>query len=142
MNANLEMMNAIYKNAQMGQDTLTQLSKIAEDEDFANLLVQQKNSYKKICNESSQWISQQNAAPKGVGKMAELSTYLTINVQTLIDKTPTHLAGMVMQGSVMGIIDITRNLHTYHNAEQSVLDIGYRLLDLEEYNLDECKKYL
>ncbi len=142
MNTNLEMMNYIYQNAQMGQDTLTQLLKIVEDADFIKLLESQKNEYKSIFDECDRRINQNNAEPKGIGKMAEMSTYLMINIQTLTDKTSTHIAGMIMQGSVMGIIDIIRNLKKYKEADESVVALGKRLLQIEERNFNECKKFL
>ncbi|MEG0895126.1 MAG: hypothetical protein RSE93_05375 [Oscillospiraceae bacterium] len=142
MNENIEMMNFIYQNAQMGQDTLTQLLKIVENKDFISLLQSQKDEYKTIFDECDQMINEMNSEPKGIGKMAEISTYLMINFQTLTDKTPTHIAGMVMQGSVMGIIDIIRNLKKYKNAKPEILEMGNSLLKIEERNLDECKKYL
>ena len=142
MNGNLEMINYIYQNAQMGQDTLTHLLKIAEDADFRKMLESQKNEYKRIFDECDKRLSQTNSETKGIGKMAEMSTYLMINMKTLVDKTSSHIASMIMQGSVMGIIDITKNLKKYENAEQSILSLGERLLQIEEDNLDECKKFL
>ncbi len=142
MNANLEMMNYIYQNAQMGQDTLTQLLKIANNNDFIELLESQKNEYKAIFDECDQRINEMHSDPKGIGKMAEFSSYFMINMKTITDKTPTHIAGMIMQGSVMGIIDITRNLKKYIDVHPSIISLGKRLLQIEERNFKECKKFL
>lgn len=142
MNDNLELMNYIYQNAQMGQDTLTQLIKIPDEIEFVKFLETQKNEYKLIFDECEKRINEANSNPKGIGKLAEISTYLMINMKTLTDKTPSHISGMIMQGSVMGIIDITRNLKKYKTADQSILNLGNRLLKLEDSNLNEFKKYL
>lgn len=142
MNADLELMNYIYQNAQMGQDTLTQLLKIAEDGQFVTLLESQQNEYKVIFDECDQCINRMDSTPKDIGKIAEFSTYLMISLKTLTDKAPSHIAGMIMQGSVMGIVDITKNLKKYSQADESILALGRRLLQLEEHNLNECKKFL
>ena len=142
MNSNLELLNYIYKNAEMGQDTLTQLIKIAEQEDFLKLLRDQQKEYKEIFDECDKRINKLNSEPKGIGKITEISTYFMLNMKTLTDKTPSHIAGMVMQGSVMGIIDITKKLKEYKDADSSVIALGERLLKMEEHNLTECKKFL
>lgn len=142
MNINLELMNYIYQNAQMGQDTLTQLLKIVEDSNFIKLLESQKEEYKCIFDKCDTLINHMNSEPKGIGKIAEISTYLMINMKTLSDKTPTHIAGMIMQGSVMGIIDINRNLRKYSNADKDILELAKNLLNTEESNFNECKKFL
>lgn len=143
MNTNIEMLNYIYQNAQMGQDTITQLIKITEENnDFKELLEKQKNEYKDIFDQCDKCINKMNSEPKGIGKMAEFSTYFMINIKTITDKSPSHISEMLMQGSVMGIIEIRKNLKKYQEADQSILDLGKRLLKIEEHNLDECKKFL
>lgn len=143
MNTNIEMLNYIYQNAQMGQDTITQLIKITEENnDFKELLEKQKNEYKDIFDQCDKYINKMNSEPKGIGKMAEFSTYFMINIKTITDKSPSHISEMLMQGSVMGIIEIRKNLKKYQEADQSILDLGKRLLKIEEHNLDECKKFL
>lgn len=48
MNANVEMLNYIYQNAQMGQETLNHIIEIANDEHFIKMLNEQLDEYKKI----------------------------------------------------------------------------------------------
>lgn len=142
MDCNVEMLNYTYQNAQMGQDTLTQLIKIAEQDDFLELLQKQQAEYKAVFDECDERINELHSEPKGLGKIAEISTYLMINMKTLTDKTPTHIAGMIMQGSVMGIIEITKKLKEYKQADASILALGQTLLKIEEDNFDRCKKFL
>lgn len=142
MNKNLEMINYIYQNAQMGQDTLTKILEIAQGEEFINLIESQQNEYQTIFEECEQKITDLNCQPKGLGKITELSTYFIINMKTLTDKTPSHIASIIMQGSVMGIIDITKTLKKYKTADPSIIALGQWLLKIEEKNLNECKSFL
>ena len=43
-----------------------------------------------------------------------------VNIQTLTDKSSSHIAEMLMVGSNMGIINAIKNLKKYSDAEQSI----------------------
>jgi len=42
----------------------------------------------------------------------------------------------------MGIIDMTKNLKKYSDADKDILALGNRLLEFEKRNIDELKKFL
>ena len=142
MDANLELLNYIYQNAQMGQDTLTQLIDLAEQPDFLQMLRDKQTQYKAVFDECDKRINAMSSKPKEIGRMAEFSTHSMICLQTLADKTPCHMAEMLMQGSIMGIIDIIKNLKKYKDVDSSIVALGNRLMEIEEKNLQECKKFL
>jgi hypothetical protein len=49
---------------------------------------------------------------------------------------------MLIQGSSMGIIDITKKLREYKDVNPDIMSIGQQLLHLEQQNIEECKKFL
>jgi len=59
-----------------------------------------------------------------------------------VNKTPSHISEMLIQGSTMGIIDITKKIKEYPNVDKEILDLANKLLKLEQNNVEECKKYL
>ena len=59
-----------------------------------------------------------------------------------MNKTPSHISEMLIQGSTMGIIDITKKIKEYPNADKEILELANKLLKLEQNNVEECKKYL
>ena len=65
-----------------------------------------------------------------------------INMKTLTDKSPSHLSEMLIQGSIMGIIDVTKRINQYDDADKDVLDLANRLLEFEKDNQEEWKKFL
>ena len=84
-----------------------------------------------------------NKEAKGINKLQKIETYLMINMKTISDKSSNHIAEMLIQGSTMGIIQIIRRLKQYSgNVDDYVYNLGKTLLDIEQYNVDECKKYL
>ena len=65
-----------------------------------------------------------------------------INLKTIIDKTPSHISEMLIQGSTMGIIDVTKRINDYGDADKEILDLAHRLLQFEKDNQEEFKKFL
>lgn len=142
MDANAEMLNYIRQNAQMGQNTLHQLIDIVRENEFKTLLTSQFEEYKKMFNTVEKRLKTMGMEIKDINAFSKISAYLMINMETLMDKTPSHIAEMLIQGSTMGVIQITRKLKEYKEADDEILYMGEHLLRLEQQNIEECKKYL
>lgn len=142
MTENVELLNYIHQNSEMGKVTLKQLIAMVEDEDFKKALESELNEYKIIFDLSDTDLKEMNKDAKGLNGLSKISTYIMINLNTLGDKTPCHLSEMLIQGSTMGIIDITKKLKEYKDADKKILDLGKKLLEFEQQNVEELKKFL
>lgn len=92
MNGNIELLNYIHQNSEMGQNTLTQLIGIVEDNSFKEVLQSQFNEYKKIFDLSEEKIKEQNKEAKEINTFSKISTYMMINLKTLTNKSPSHIS--------------------------------------------------
>jgi hypothetical protein len=54
-----------------------------------------------------------------------------MNLNTLVNKTPSHISEMLIQGSTMGIIDISKKIKEYTNVDKEIHDLANKLLQLE-----------
>lgn len=142
MNGNAELLNYIYQNSQMGVHTIQQLIEIVEDDDFKRHLGAQYNEYKEIHNTAQKALNEAGYDEKGIGTLNKIKTYLMINMQTLTDKTPSHISEMLIIGSNMGIINAVKNIKKYKDTEPHILNLMERLLKLEEDNVQQLKKFL
>lgn len=142
MNGNTELLNYIYQNSEMGQDTLKQLMGMVEDDAFKKTLEYQYNEYKKIFDISDSKLKEEDREGKGINVLTKVSTYIMINIRTLTNKTPSHISEMLIRGSTMGIIDITKKLKEYKDADREILDLGNKLLQFEQRSIKELKKFL
>lgn len=142
MNGNAELLNFIYQNSQMGVDTIKQLIEIVKDDDFKKHLEAQFNEYKEIHCAAKNALNDSGYDEKGISTLDKIKTYLMINIQTMADKTPSHISEMLIIGSNMGIINAVKNLKKYNNAEPDILSLMERLLRFEENNVQQLKKFL
>lgn len=142
MEKNVEFLEYIYQNTQMGLDTISQLIEIAKEETFKKLLEDQYKEYKAIFDLAEEKLKLHHTEGKDISTYKKVSAYIMINVKTLNDKSAPHIAEMLIQGSIMGVIDIIKNLKKYADTEEEIRSLGNRLLKTEEYNVEQCKKFL
>lgn len=142
MEGNIELLDYIYQNSQMGIETIKQLLEITTDESFKKYLESEVNEYTEINKSAEELINKRHAEEKGISNVAKIRTYLAINMKTLTDKSTSHIAEMLIQGSTMGIIEAIKNLKKYQNAEKEIIALGKKLLKFEENNMEELKEFL
>ncbi len=142
MDGNTELLNYIYQNSQMGIKTIEQLLDIVEDKEFTMHLQTQLEEYKKLNQAAIQMLQERGHEEKEIGNMEKISAYISINMKTLTDKTPSHISEMLIQGSTMGTIDASKNIKKYASADSSILKLAEKLLKTEEDNIEQLKKFL
>ena len=142
MEQDAELLNYIYQNAQMGKDTLKQLIGITKDQEYKKMLNSQFDEYKKVFEIADEKLMEQNKEAKDINVYSKVSSYIMINLNTMANKTPSHISEMLIQGSTMGIVDITKRINEYANVDREILDLAKKLLKFEQNNVEECKKYL
>ncbi|WP_029505093.1 hypothetical protein [Lachnoclostridium phytofermentans] len=142
MDGNAELLNFVYQNSQMGIETLHQIIGIVEDNKFKKRLESQYKEYEKINKAAEKLLNSNGYDEKGISAFDKIKTYFMINIQTLTDKSTSHIAEMLIIGSNMGVIDAIKNLKKYKNAEQEINELMDQLLKFEEDNIKELKEYL
>lgn len=142
MTQDMALLNFVYQNAEMGKETIPKLAKMVENTEFRRVIESQLSEYQTIYNTAEEKIKKSNQEAKGVGTMEKISAYTMLNLNTLLDKSSSHIAEMMMQGSNMGIIDITKKLRECPDAEPDTIRLAQKLLKTEEHNLEEVKEFL
>lgn len=142
MDKNVEFLNYIYQNAEMGENTLSQLIDITEDDNYKELLKSHLITYITIYDNTEKELQEINKKAKGINIFSKSSTSTMINLKTMLNKSTSHISEMLIQSSTMGIIDMTKKLKEYNNVKGYVLSIANELLTFERNSIEEYKKYL
>ena len=143
MSADAEMLNFIYQNSQMGVETLNQLIPMIDNEAFKKRIEAQLKEYEQIHEEAKKLLNRHGYDEKGIGALEKIMAYLMIDMKTQMDKSSSHIAEMLIQGSNMGIIDAVKRINQYEKeAEKEVTALMKRLLKFEENNVERLKEAL
>ncbi|WP_294547712.1 hypothetical protein [uncultured Pseudoflavonifractor sp.] len=142
MDSDRALLNYVYQNAEMGTRTIDKLLGIVEDKEFLRHLEAQKREYSAFEREAGNLLERDGRGAKGLNVLEKMSTYLMIDIQTLTDRSASHVAEMMMVGSNMGVINAVKNLKKYPDANRDTRALMERLLKAEEGNVQQLKKFL
>lgn len=137
-----EFLNKVYQNAQMASDSIVTVSQKIEDKNLLSDLQTQHQQYTAISSKATSQLANENDFPTDKNFMEQAMTWGGIQLNTALDKTPDHIAEMMIQGSTMGIIDMTRTIKQYNDVPQNIKALGYELITIEENNVQRMKNYL
>ena len=139
---NEELLDYVYQNAEMGVNSISKLMEIVDDSEFMHQLDTQKNEYTAMKNDAEKQLSERGMTEDDLSAFDRARTYIMINMQTIKDKSVSHIAQMLMQGSTMGIVQALRKLREYTQVDEPVKNLMQKLLEMEERNFEQLKKYI
>ena len=142
MSGNTELLNFVYQNSQMGIETLSQLIELSDDEEFKECMEKQLEKYREFNKEASRLLEERGHNEKSIGMFDRLKTYLMINLQTMNDKSASHMAQMLIEGSSMGVTNALQDLRKYEDADTEILRLMRKLYKFEEKNVETYKAFL
>lgn len=107
------LLQEVYKGATMGTDALTQILPKVENPGLRSDLHSQLQQYKNTANEAERQLKALNKCPQPLPGVEKAVLWGSVKGQTFMNKETSHLAEMVIQGSNMGIVNLTKVLNSY-----------------------------
>ncbi len=140
---NVELLNYISKNTEMGKSSIKQLLEVVKHPEFRETIESQYREYDEIYDLAHQALETRHEEAKNVNPMTKISSYIMINFNNLTDGSESSMAEMMLKGSNSGIIEITKHLNDLGDqVEPDVKQLAERLLKFEKRNVEELKKFL
>ena len=106
-----ELLQAVYKNAKMGKETLTTVIGKTKNEQVRAELTSQLESYHGFESEARNKLMQMSQNPKEPSVMAKLPADISIKMSTLMDSSDSKIAEIMIDGYNMGIIELQKSLN-------------------------------
>ena len=141
-NDNLNLLEAVVQNTEMGKNTLEQILPMTSDVQFKAELLRQRNLYHQLNQEAHAAIDACGGSAQGQSAMAKLNTKVSIGMKTITDKSTRNLAEMLTQGSSMGVMDCIKSQKDYPDAAPGSKRLMQKLQDFEEDNRLKLEQYL
>lgn len=139
-----ELLCYIYKNVKMGTEAILTLLPKVEDEKFRYQLTDQLNGYEKFASEAEYQLTPLGIDPHEDSFLKKLGAKLGIQMNTLTDTSVSHMAEMMIQGSAMGITDMTKKVREFEGdgCPNKALRLGRDLISFEQNNIEKLKTFL
>ena len=142
MNDENYVLNELNKGIKMGMDSISNVAEKVQDDNFKQDLKYQYDKYNDILNNVNNQLSNYDDFPKELNPMQKAMGWMSIEMNTIIDKSNSKIAEMMLQGTNMGIIEgikLKNEFPDLNNSVESVLD---EFIKFQQDNVEQLKKYL
>ena len=138
----VELLRDICENAEMGRDGIMHILKQTEDSNLSQVLTRQLSEYQKTYDTADKMLHERNQEPTSANPMAKMMSYVSSSAKTMMDNSASKIAELMIQGSTMGITNMTKSLHDYDDSDHDVKKLAEKHIKTEQANVDEMKKFL
>lgn len=139
---NTKAINDIYKNAHIAMQSIADLLPAVENLDIKKELQNQYDGYNNVINNISNFMEDNNIEPKDINPLKKAMLWGSIKMKTLMNNSQNQIAEMMINGTVMGINELTAMKNESKNLNNEVLSLLNELLALEEGYEQRLKKFL
>ena len=138
-NINLTILNEINKAAKMGMDSITYVLKKVGDENMRENLTFQYSEYGKIVDRVNNQFDKYGEIPDETPVTDKMMGWTGIQLNTITDKSNSHIAEMMIQGGDMGIIECQKLLNHNPRADESVKNILTDFMTMQQNDIEKMK---
>lgn len=139
---NAIFLNHIYQNTQTAAQSMHTLLPKAEGTALVEEIQREIAGYGDYAHNAQELLAAYKAVPQEPGALEKAAMWSGIQMNTLLDSTPPHLAELMIQGSTMGVTELSHNLKEFVGCDQPVADLAQRLMAYEQGNIEHLKEYL
>ncbi len=141
-NSPANLLNEIYKTCQMSISAIDKLDNVSPSKDLNSELSSEKNKYISYSENSKTLLDILGEKPTEPSILTKTAADAGIMAKTLFQKDPSHIADMMIRGTTMGNVELTKALDGFGNQDQAVHELAGNVLHYQEQCIDRLKSYL
>ena len=128
-----EILLNIYKNAHIALQSIADVLPECQNEAMREELKTEHDGYERFIGEVCSYMREQGVEAKEVGVMQKAMMWTSIKMKTMADDSRSHIADMMVKGTVMGITELMQILsRSDGSVDERTLRFARQLKDLEE----------
>jgi len=137
-----EFLNKVIDNAVMGAEAVKMLFEKVEDDKMMSELKREYECYGEHAKNAILALDSEGLEPEKQSKLEKLGLWSGIQLNTLMERSNDKLAEIVIQGSIMGVVDLTRLLKEYSEIPDGYRECAESLIKFEEEAIQKMKEFL
>ena len=137
-----QLISDMYKNVTMAQSSIKTLVKYVKEKDVKERLHKQIEQYDHYIEQIGTLGKSLRFDPTPAPKFAIAMANMGIKSKLLANNKQTHVAKIMMQGTLNGIIDLYRLARQHEDAHPQATTLVKEILHYEESCLESCKNML
>ncbi len=128
--------------SKMALNAMEQIGDYIEDDSLKEMVQSYKEEHEKIKEKSSALLKEHGKEEKDPGAIATIYGKVATEVKLMIKDDSSQIAKLMMDGSNMGIQNISKSQNQYSEASSESQSLADSLIKLDEKFLKDLKKYL
>ena len=143
-NCTKELREELYKNVNMGTESLTGMISKVKSTDLSEELTSQLNGYGNFSKKIETEFKAVTGETPDKSMLSKMTTKIGIEMSTLTDSSDNRIAQMVIEGTTMGITDTIRLVRDYENSncKESALSLAKNVVSFQENAVERTKSFL
>lgn len=154
-----KLLQEIYQGAKMGTESIQLLLPKVDNARFRSDLQTQNRQYQTTASNAEQQMKALGQCPREPSSKERVMLWMAVQANTLCNRETSHLAEMMIQGSNMGILSLTKVLNSFGSpeanpaqsqqdnqqappAQNQAIDLARTTIQAEEDNINRLKIYL
>lgn len=137
-----QAMSDLYKNVTMAQNCVKTLLPYVERQEVTKVLHKQVEQYDHYVERLDEMCENLNFDPTPAPKMGMMMANMGIRAKMMTDKSITHVAKIMLQGTLNGIIDLYRMINENTDVNPEVALLQKQILRYEEGCFESMKGML
>lgn len=130
---NEEVITNVFQNAHIAMQSISNVLPECSSERMKHELSEEYEGYQKFIGKLSKYMTEKGYEQKDVNVMKKAMLYTSCKMNVLTDDSCSHVADMMIKGTVMGITELKQLLsRSDGNVDNDILSFVNELLSLEE----------
>lgn len=144
MEENKNILESVYKDANMAVYTLNTLLKNLENKDnkIKSDIEKIFEEYKKYESEAKDLLIKNDLEVKEINMLSKLSSDIGVKKEVIDDNSDASIADMLIKGVSMGSIDIDKCISVNKKADKKILEFAKDFHKFQEKTIEKLKKHL
>lgn len=139
---NKNALDELNKGCSMGIDAINDIMDDVSDKKLKRELNRQIKKYREISEKVNACYNEvSGGSPKETNAMNKTMTYYGIKMRTMMDRSTSHLAELLLQGTNMGIIE-GRKLLNNKDIDKKYHSLIVEYVDMQEEAVEKLKAFL
>lgn len=138
-----ELLAEVYRNCQLALESISDVLPEVDDAALKEEILRQHEEYEKISSKAAVLAKDKALEVKEPNPMKKAMMWTSVKMNTLADNSRSHIADMMIQGTVMGLTSLKTSYGERPvNDDEEISALANELISLEENFEQRLKTYL
>ncbi len=140
----LEFYRELYKSADNGYDAVSALMPKTENEKLRHDMALHMDGYRYFARVAQEKLNVAHEDAKKENFLRTMPAKIGVAMSTAWNHSSEHMAEMMINGSNMGVLEMTKNLNRLKeaNASEEACETCQNMINFEQDNIKRMKKYV